>query len=135
MSKPLSEILIKSGPMPHEKPSLSSQCSEEVATLAEHFARILADNLSEQQVADCAAAQEAADQGICALHDVCDPNQYMLDALAATFPQKCAQDGSFDYDPSDEGIGPLIDLAWPIGRAKLFAQKTAVEQKPERPSI
>lgn len=88
--------------------------------LARHFARILGENLPPEKIALCEEVQASSSNGVCALHDVCDANQYMLEALAATFPDRRDQDGAFDYDPEDDSIGQLMDAAWPLGREMLF---------------
>lgn len=89
--------------------------------LADHFASILHTNLPRHTITACADAQKLVPEGVCALHDVCDPNEYMLQALAKTFPEECKADGSYDFDPQDHDLGRLIDAAWPLGRHILFA--------------
>ena len=93
----------------------------DIPKLAQHFASVLAENLAPQTITACADEQKNAPEGICVLHDVCDPNEYMLQALKRTFPALCASDGCFDYDPHDDEVGRLIEAAWPLGRYMLFA--------------
>jgi len=77
--------------------------------LAERFSSILREWLTPEQLASVNAMNRSdEDKSICHTHDVCDPNQAMIDALA-----------SFGIDWSPDEM-PLIDDAWGIAKANGF---------------
>lgn len=80
--------------------------------LAYRFAARLQRWLTPAQLAavNLANATET-NPGICHTHDVCDPNQAIIDALAE-MGREC--------DPQDEQQSLLIDFAWTIARAAEF---------------
>ncbi len=101
--------------------SSSSSAAKHTGKLAANFAAVLSDKIPAQVLSACYAAQQHYPQGTCALHDVCDANELMLQALGATFPEKCDPAGAFIYKAEDDWVGHLIDAAWPLGRQLAFA--------------
>lgn len=53
--------------------------------------------------------QHTAPCGVSMLHEYCDANQVMLDALEAVFPDESQDD---DFDLNDEFIAWLVRNAW-----------------------
>lgn len=51
--------------------------------------------------------------GQCATHDVCDPNQAMLDAYERLW-------GNCPYAADDEGLNTLINVAWEVSKSNSF---------------
>lgn len=60
---------------------------------------------------ELAMRKNASEQGDCGhvnyLHDYCDANQCMLNALAQVFP-------GHEFDPTDEEVGALIDEVYAL---------------------
>jgi len=80
-----------------------------VDQLAREFSRILRDRLTPKQLSHVVALNRSEiNPSICHSHDVCDPNQAMIDALE-----------SFGIEWSTE-LGELIDAAWEISRSSDF---------------
>ena len=81
-------------------------------SLAVRFARVLHEWLTPAEIATVNllnASEENA--SICHSHDVCDPNQAMIDAL---------EELGAELDIQDDAQVRLIDEAWAIAKASRF---------------